>query len=625
MTADGEVTEYSYDAANRLLTAGDTTFSYDANGNMVEKTDENGTVYYEYTSDNKLKGVYYPDETSVEFTYDAFRRKISRIQSYYDLKDLEDQANGNDKSNGKGNENSSNNGKGNGKPDNPGINGKSNAITRGNGEKVGLIKQMDGLLQTETTNYLYDGMRVLSEYTEKGDPLAEYYTANGQVLAKQMFGFHGRKEEGYEGNIRTRGGLMYYQNDALGNVMDITDHIGDTVMKYRYDAFGNLFTQMAAPYNTVGFTGKSYDAKAGLMDYSARWYSPNYGRFITEDNLMGELDFVQTLNQYAYAGNNPVNYLDDTGNYWWCYSESNGNVYSHAPPCYDDAHRKWIPEPDDDDDDDCDDGGSNDGNDEPSHAELILERLEEFNNQAGSIGNTIQTNIDPIASNYLGFTANDLQEQYGFDEWTFEESLDWTLAGLEKFIQNNSPLLNWTEAIIGRTLVTGEQLTEQESIERFEKGNEVLINGFIGLGTGGRGKINGNKLLNQDAFAKVLNKGASEAITTPYGKAVQSTSKEALELIKYVDNGGQLYRGGTFGRSNVTDGQFWAPENPLNPGYTNKYGVDFSKTDFIIGGKQVPGSPYITRPAPSLGKNAGGGIEIVNNPNSVMLDFFHMP
>ncbi|WP_449623211.1 hypothetical protein, partial [Robertmurraya sp. Marseille-Q9965] len=63
---------------------------------------------------------------------------------------------------------------------------------------------------------------------------------------------------------------MYYQTDALGNVIDITDRIGEKVMSYRYDAFGNLFTQMAAPYNANGFTGKAYDAKAGLMDFGAR-------------------------------------------------------------------------------------------------------------------------------------------------------------------------------------------------------------------------------------------------------------------------------------------------------------------------------------------------------------------
>jgi uncharacterized glyoxalase superfamily protein PhnB len=58
---------------------------------------------------------------------------------------------------------------------------------------------------------------------------------------------------------------------------------------------------------------------------------------------------------------------------------------------------------------------------------------------------------------------------------------------------------------------------------------------------------------------------------------------------------------------------------------TDKYGVNFSKIDYVIGGKQMPGTPYITRPAPALGSNSGGGLEIVNNPNSDRLDFFYMP
>ena len=66
---------------------------------------------------------------------------------------------------------------------------------------------------------------------------------------------------------------------------------------------------------------------------------------------------------------------------------------------------------------------------------------------------------------------------------------------------------------------------------------------------------------------QVLSEGTSKTIKTPYGDAVQSPSKEALQLRRHVDSGGQLYRGGTFGRSNVTNAQFWAPENPLNPGY----------------------------------------------------------
>lgn len=127
--------------------------------------------------------------------------------------------------------------------------GIQNAMNRGNGEKKGLIDQ---LLSTESTQYLYDGMNVFKEYGENAQPLAQYYYADGQVLAKKMFGLHGRKSDSYLGNLQTKGGLLYYQQDALGNIMDVTDRTGDMIQSYRYDVFGNLFTQMAAPYNTMG-------------------------------------------------------------------------------------------------------------------------------------------------------------------------------------------------------------------------------------------------------------------------------------------------------------------------------------------------------------------------------------
>ncbi|WP_180956639.1 RHS repeat-associated core domain-containing protein, partial [Bacillus canaveralius] len=88
---------------------------------------------------------------------------------------------------------------------------------------------------------------------------------------------------------------------------------GEKRASYSYDAFGNLFSHMAAPYNAVGFTGKSYDAKAGLVDFGARWYSPNEGRFTTMDTFAGWSNQPLTLNRYSYVHNNPVNFTDPSG------------------------------------------------------------------------------------------------------------------------------------------------------------------------------------------------------------------------------------------------------------------------------------------------------------------------
>jgi RHS repeat-associated protein len=67
-----------------------------------------------------------------------------------------------------------------------------------------------------------------------------------------------------------------------------------------------LYTNAWSPYNYVGLTGKSYDPKASLMDYAARWYSPNNQRFTTRDTWAGDITLPQTLNRYTYVLNNPV-------------------------------------------------------------------------------------------------------------------------------------------------------------------------------------------------------------------------------------------------------------------------------------------------------------------------------
>lgn len=56
-------TDYTYDAANQLPSAGANTYTYDANGNRYSKTTVNGTVYYDYDYDyrNMLTGITRPD------------------------------------------------------------------------------------------------------------------------------------------------------------------------------------------------------------------------------------------------------------------------------------------------------------------------------------------------------------------------------------------------------------------------------------------------------------------------------------------------------------------------------------------------------------------------------------
>ena len=63
------------------------------------------------------------------------------------------------------------------------------------------------------------------------------------------------------------------------------------------------------------YTGQRQVKGIGLYYYNARFYDPEIGRFIREDSYDGELDNPQSQNIYIYVMNNPLKYVDPTGNY----------------------------------------------------------------------------------------------------------------------------------------------------------------------------------------------------------------------------------------------------------------------------------------------------------------------
>ncbi len=97
--------------------------------------------------------------------------------------------------------------------------------------------------------------------------------------------------------------------DALGSTTALTDSSGTIQTQYTYDPFGNATPSGAANANSYQFTGRENDG-TGLDYYRARYYSPTLQRFISEDPLgFGGGD----PNLYAYAGNDPIDLTDPSG------------------------------------------------------------------------------------------------------------------------------------------------------------------------------------------------------------------------------------------------------------------------------------------------------------------------
>lgn len=68
-----------YGPAGQLLEANGTRYEYDAEGNLIQKTEPDGSVWrYEWNAAGMLRRVVRPDGDTVTFTYDALGRRISK-------------------------------------------------------------------------------------------------------------------------------------------------------------------------------------------------------------------------------------------------------------------------------------------------------------------------------------------------------------------------------------------------------------------------------------------------------------------------------------------------------------------------------------------------------------------
>ena len=117
---------------------------------------------------------------------------------------------------------------------------------------------------------------------------------------------------------RVREQVFYYDTDAIGSVRAVTDASG-TVSYYDFTPFGEPWSVPSTP-GTRQFAGKERDANTGLDYFGARYYAGGTARFTTVDPVMNvepALFNPQRWNRYAYAGNNPLRFVDPDGADFW--------------------------------------------------------------------------------------------------------------------------------------------------------------------------------------------------------------------------------------------------------------------------------------------------------------------
>ena len=172
---------------------------------------------------------------------------------------------------------------------------------------------------SNTFDYNADGKRI------KKNDISYIYDSQGRLFAQSNGIEYFYDEKSSPIAFEYNGEVYYYKKDLLGNVIEILDTTGTTVVKYTYDAWGNhkvlnpngtenISTSFIGNINPIRYRGYYYDAETGLYFLQSRYYDPQTGRFISMDDISYlDPETIGGANLYAYCGNNPIMRIDPNG------------------------------------------------------------------------------------------------------------------------------------------------------------------------------------------------------------------------------------------------------------------------------------------------------------------------
>ena len=170
--------------------------------------------------------------------------------------------------------------------------------------------------------YLADGTKL-----EVSDALGGGYLYFGSLIYHKLGDRYEPESVGFSGGrivgTSTGSQVRYHVTDYLGSVRVVADADGKRLEKCDYYPFGKRIVEVGQPLasNRYLFNGKEWQATGGvnLLDYGARMYDPNLGRWFGQDPI------YQMQNPYIFCFNNPVNCIDPNGLYSQSASDSNND------------------------------------------------------------------------------------------------------------------------------------------------------------------------------------------------------------------------------------------------------------------------------------------------------------
>ncbi len=184
----------------------------------------------------------------------------------------------------------------------------------------------DGIRTSKTIGgqehrYLLNGSQIVAE--EFGIYCLVYlYDENGAPIGMQY-----RTQSMAVGEFQD----YFFERNLQGDIVAIYNAAGKKIGTYTYDAWGNFTFSTASDattvekrivrtYNPFRYRGYYYDTDTGLYYLQSRYYNPQWGRFLNADGYVSTGTGLLGYNMYAYCSNNPVMYVDPTGDFPWLFA-----------------------------------------------------------------------------------------------------------------------------------------------------------------------------------------------------------------------------------------------------------------------------------------------------------------
>ena len=157
-------------------------------------------------------------------------------------------------------------------------------------------ERQDKLAWTSTdpkrTHFVWDGSRLLQEYTYKGSYTYIYTDQDSYEPLAQVF--HNNQDEAQY--------LAYFHNDQIGIPREMTDVHGNLLWYGEYTAWGRLKKDERVYRNAhqpFRLQNQYFDEETGLHYNLMRYYEPEAGRFVNQDPI----GLLGGENLYTFAPN----------------------------------------------------------------------------------------------------------------------------------------------------------------------------------------------------------------------------------------------------------------------------------------------------------------------------------